>query len=381
MPESLMKARLVYDGGNEPPVIPPEMGAPKDNQLKGTPREQTAELCGRICYDSLGAGRSSEDYHKHIHEVGHYSVYEHTPITVEFVPEKNSDVLAYALACLNRPGVFVRVLPGPVVRITINHRSAIEWGRTVNASFDTEVQKAESKIGNTLRKLSNEVAPMIVSAPDGPLVTAKRVEPDHPSEKWITLYMGGSRGFSHEQVRHGDSTAISQRSTRYVDESTSDWVYHPLIEEFLKSGGEERDNLDSTLKSAMDQSKGAYDLVVKLLQPWLMDRMPGDANSPGRKTAARKQARGAARGFLGNALFTEMMFSASVTQWKWMLHMRASQFADAEIREVFARQQVSVISALKESRFASEFDNHKIVPSEDGIGTVVVVSGTDASVV
>jgi thymidylate synthase ThyX len=372
-----MKARLVYDGADEPPVIPPEMGAPKDDQLKGTPREQTAELCGRICYDSLGAGRASPAYHEHIHQVKHYSVYEHTPITVEFTLADEAALLDYAVACLNRPGVFVRILPGAVIRITINHRAVIEWGKTVNGSFNVNTQKAESAIGNTLRRLSHEVAPMIVTDTDGPIVAARRVEPSHAHEKWVTLYMGGSRGFSHEQVRHGDHTAISQRSTRYVDESGSSWVYHPLVEAFLAEGTAASDELRETLGATVDQAKGAYDLTVKMLQPWVMAKMPGDENAPGRKTAARKQARGAARGFLGNALFTEMMFSASVQQWKWMLYMRASQFADAEIREVFARQQVSVISALKESRFADEFDNHKIVPSEDGIGTVVVVSGED----
>ena len=105
MTDSLMKARLVYDGADEPPVIPPEMGAPKDSQLNGTPREKTAELCGRICYDSLGKGRSSPEYHKHIHQVGHYSVYEHTPITVQFSLDSEAELLPFVLACLNRPGV------------------------------------------------------------------------------------------------------------------------------------------------------------------------------------------------------------------------------------------------------------------------------------
>ena len=41
------------------------------DQLKGTPGEQLCELAGRCCYDSLGQGRSSADYWKHILQVRH----------------------------------------------------------------------------------------------------------------------------------------------------------------------------------------------------------------------------------------------------------------------------------------------------------------------
>jgi thymidylate synthase ThyX len=53
------------------------------------------------------------------------------------------------------------------------------------------------------------------------------------------------------------------------------------------------------------------------------------------KTAARKQARGAARGYLGNALASDMLFTTSVTGWKWILSQRKNKLADAEIREVY----------------------------------------------
>jgi thymidylate synthase (FAD) len=41
---------------------------------------------------------------------------------------------------------------------------------------------------------------------------------------------GVSRGLTHELVRHRVGVAISQRSTRYVDESDSEWIRHPLFE-------------------------------------------------------------------------------------------------------------------------------------------------------
>jgi thymidylate synthase ThyX len=82
------------------------------------------------------------------------------------------------------------------------------------------------------------------------------------------------------------------------------------------------------------------------------------------KGSARKQARGAARGYLGNALSTELIFSASVAQWKRMLRMRCSAHADGEIRAVF----VEVLSELKKSRYASDFETFSLEPSPDGIG-------------
>lgn len=359
---SLMKAKFVYDGEEDSPTIPEEMGTPKDSQFQGTPREQTAELCGRVCYDSLGKGRGSDEYHKHIHEVKHLSVYEHTPITVSFTIDE--DMLAdFLLACANRPGVYIRVLPGIEFRVTANFRTILEWKQRINA-FQSEPQKIEQKIGNSLKAKANEVAPMCVPIVPHPTMACQRVKPDHDHEKWITLFMGGSRGFSHEQVRHGDYTAISQRSTRYVDESGSDWVWHPLIREYLSAEGESASPFSAELEETQKHCGRTYDQIVDALQPWLINRGVDKLN-------ARKQARGAARGFLGNALYTEMMFSASVGQWLWMIQQRGSKFADAEIREVYSRETESVLSALRESRFANSFSGLEIVESPDGIGTII----------
>ncbi len=105
-----------------------------------------------------------------------------------------------------------------------------------------------------------------------------------------------------------------------------------------------------------------------MLEAWLIGKGH-------KKTPARKQARGAARGFLGNALETELIFSASVKAWHdIMLVQRASKFADAEIREVYAGAADNtnhVIAALKQSRFADRFNDVDVVDSPDGIGNVM----------
>ena len=92
-----------------------------------------------------------------------------------------------------------------------------------------------------------------------------------------------SRGCTHELVRHRVGVAISQRSTRYVDESVSAWVWHPLLAKLD----------DPALLREIDDAEGAcrgvYDKVVERLQGILQQEGCD-------KLTARKQARGAARG-------------------------------------------------------------------------------------
>lgn len=53
----------------------------REDQMEGPDGQQLIEFAGRTCYDSFGAGRSSEDYAENILEVGHGSVTEHAQYT------------------------------------------------------------------------------------------------------------------------------------------------------------------------------------------------------------------------------------------------------------------------------------------------------------
>lgn len=191
------------------------------------------------------------------------------------------------------------------------------------------------------------------------LVQGDEGEPETDEEKWITLYLVGSRGWSHELVRHGDWTAISQRSTRYCDESESEWVLHPLMSKWLdENDSPVWEQTKERMQELLDTSKNAYRETVSGLEKWLISRGVD-------KVSARKQARGAARGMLGNALETEVIFSASVAQWRHMLTMRAADAADAEIRLGFAE---AVLPCLRQSRYADRFADFELVSASDGIG-------------
>lgn len=362
-----MIARLVWDGGDEVRV-PEEMGIPRADQLQGTPSERLSEISGRVCYDSCGRGRSSADFHKHILEVGHLSVYEHPQMTVEL---KSAEPEIF----LNRPGIWIENSCANH-RVTFNPRAVLEWDPWSRAIGSTDLTTSPSSIGDTLRFRAEVAYPQIVPPRErdpfdvrAMTESSKLVTPASDEEKWVTMFLSGSRGYSHEQVRHRFRTATSQRSTRYVAEDASPWLDHPLVQEYVaddKVPMSARSELKSEIEETTRRGRRAYEEAVTKLEGWLVCRGVD-------KFTARKQARGAARGYLGNALATELIFSASVGQWKRMLRMRASDAADGEIRAVF----VEALKELRESRYKGDFDAFRLVPAKDGIGMVAVEEGKE----
>jgi thymidylate synthase (FAD) len=160
---------------------------------------------------------------------------------------------------------------------------------------------------------------------------------DHGSvteHAWISFFLSGiSRGLTHELVRHRVGVAISQRSTRYVDENESAWMWHPLIQAFVAQEEPKRAGNGELVELGMDReckhvkstADQMYKKVVAKLEEWLTTRGTD-------RLTARKQARGAARGLLGNALMTEMVWSCNIRALKTVLAQRAKAAADAEIR-------------------------------------------------
>jgi len=164
---------------------------------------------------------------------------------------------------------------------------------------------------------------------------------------------GISRGCSHELVRHRAGCAISQRSTRYVDESESEWAWHPLLERV--------ENLDR-LEDISDYVGDFYLKFVEDVEKALR------ANGADNQTA-RKQARGAARGVLGNALSTSMIWTANVRALRNVLEQRASQFADAEIRLLANRLYEAALPYIPE--YLADYEKG-VCP--DGIGYSLTTS-------
>lgn len=226
------------------------------NQDTGSTCARLIEMAGRTCYDSYGRGRSSEEFHRHILEVGHGSVLEHAAVTFRI--------------------------------------------------------------------------------------------------------KGVSRGLTHELVRHRVGIAISQRSTRYVDEGQSDWALHPLLERMIN----EEDTgsplgLGDDIRKLINLSKTLYSAVAERIQEQLVAMGVG-------ATDARKQARGAARGLLGNALETELIWTANIRTLRHFIEMRASEAADGEIRLL-----ANVILESMAIVCPEYFNDYSYWPCKDEIGFYV----------
>jgi flavin-dependent thymidylate synthase len=347
--------------------IPKRMGSPRYDQLKGTEGERLCELAGRVCYDSLGSGRSSEDYHKHIRDVKHYSTIEHHNITVEIQRWKPE----YFLHLVNRPGIYVDIsqlteeqTSDMTLHITYNPRVITDWERHGLQSFanDRICKIIKLNLAMMMRvsvpQIISDTQYMVDANLEEYLLQCKRVCPPNEHHDMVTIYMRGSRGFSHEQVRHRFS--ISQRSTRYVDESQSDWYWHPLVNQILSDPDfdqEAKNNIREACKEVEDRAKNLYSYLTGILQAYILSKGVD-------RFTARKQARGAARGFLGNALSTEMLFTASLHQWKDMFGLRMTDAADGEIRLVYNR----IYEEMVKEELPIKFDTKQ---ARDGIGFVI----------
>lgn len=395
-----LKAKLVWDGTDEV-RIPEEAGEPREDQMQGTAPERLGEVAGRNCYDSMGknGSRSSADYHPHITGVGHGSVYGHWHGVFEFAAKHLSVEARFAIlkALVNRPGIYVNLKNPDVVRFTTNFRSIFDWGKWTNEAYkksyyDAETALAARTLHVALCCVGRGLAPQIIAAfakvgkidegviwnrGDGMfdfMSSAKVVEPEDDFERWISIYVEGSRGLTHEEVRHGYMTGISQRSTRFVDENESPWITHPMLQEYLVDENvplEEREEVRLRIAETEMIGKKVYGTVVEKLQPWAMKRIP--ETDKFRKQTARKQARGAARGYLGNGLKTLGIFSASAYEWNWKETQRAANAADGEIR---CEYSMEILPELLKSRYAkTDFAHLKTEPAVDGVGLVLAGGG------
>lgn len=354
-------------------AIPEQLGRPRADQLQGTPLERMCELAARACYDSLGRGRSSAEYHKHILQVGHGSVYEHGVVTVRVNFISIEEAYLITMSLLNRPHLFVDYVDFGL-EVTLNLRHVLEWENKSDSSFNYNVQARRFFAG--LLQVVSPLAPAVLGnivpklPPDVKPIKVEVCLPTRTSQAHITCYLSGSRGWSHEQVRHRH--AMSQRSSRYCDESESPWAWHPLVRKLLgiqKNGfdgvdgpppDKKHEKVRNALRMSEHLSRSTYEDAVDLFEA---DLIKDGAD----KQTARKQARGAARGVLGNALHTEMIYTAPVSAWHFMLYWRCSIHADAEIRVLFS----DLLPKLQKTSLGVWFNHIELEPSPDGVGSVL----------
>jgi len=160
---------------------------------------------------------------------------------------------------------------------------------------------------------------------------------------------------------------MSQRSGRYVDDLRSPIVRHPCKDAFLA----DTDPVYETIQEGLmiqearthREARISYESWRDIITTWLWNK-----GFTGRDAA--KLARAAARGDLPTSTWTNMVFSASVDQWRWMLlALRGTRYADPPIRELACK----ILGILQESRYKEHFRDMVLLPSPDGIGTIIEV--------
>jgi flavin-dependent thymidylate synthase len=365
------KLQHIYNSVERKLTLPkdllPSNGVPQSHHFQSTDGDNLIELSGRVCYDSAKSPsktRGTGAYHVHINEVKHSSVQGHLSLTICLtnVYKSVNDVLSIYQTLVNRPGFFL-VPSDEGLRITYNIRCINDW-------YKFSKYHSDEKLFWTLTHNAIKYAPLACkfTKVDSTIYEYKEVEPVADEEIWLSFYISNiSRGLSHELVRHGFHTAISQRSTRYVDESDSEWSSHPLI---LKYWTQLNQKLNTTLDKVApitnfeNQSKDLYKNIVDTLESLLI-------NDGVDKFIARKQARGAARGYLGNALSTEMIWSASLDEIREIILQRCSEGADAEIR-LWANELYNIVI----EKFPSVLSDLSKRDCSDGIGFEVYIPTT-----
>ncbi len=327
----MKRATLIFDNVSSELIVPERMGKARADQLQGTPQENLCELAGRVCFDSLGKGRPTVDYHPNILSMGHLSIYEHANFVVKFT-DPFLGAFDWLASWVNRPGVWVETKDWyKDMRVTLNLRSLLEWDKH---AWKSELGNS-GRVGRILRTAIGKhlkCLPLVGDRHEDD-TAASVVEPLSDNEIWVSFFIENvSRALTAELNRHGDWTAVSQRSTRYCDEFDSKVVRHPAL------------GYSGDFCSLMDEhTANLYDVVGLKATSKQIASGVGEPD-------ARKQARGAAARYLPLGLETQEIFSASLAQWKHILSMRLSDAADAEIREL-----AKEIDILLKAKFPSRF--------------------------
>lgn len=162
---------------------------------------------------------------------------------------------------------------------------------------------------------------------------------------WNFVIAGVSRSFSHELVRHRAGWSYSQLSQRYVDESTANFIEPDVIAE------DER--LHALWLRAVEASHQAYLELVEGLMEKFKDMED--------RTQRRKLARQAARSVLPNATETMIFVSANARALRHFIEMRASEWAETEIRKV----ALEVLDIMKHEA-PNMFADYEVVRLPDG---------------
>ncbi len=162
---------------------------------------------------------------------------------------------------------------------------------------------------------------------------------------WGFIITNVSRSFSHEHVRHRIAS-ISQLSQRYVDERTAEYVEPDEIA-----------NDPEMHEIWLESVKQSHEAYVKLVERLSAKVKDVDLSV----TDKRKLVRQTARSVLPNSTETKIYWTVNARSLRNYLELRASRYADTEIRKVANKiYEIMIVEA------PALFDDYKVVKLPDG---------------
>jgi len=141
------------------------------------------------------------------------------------------------------------------------------------------------------------------------------------------LLYGLSRSVTHELVRHRSGCGYSQVSQRYVSGKVLRFVERPEYQAIPE--------LHELFIGRIDTAYTDYHKVAEVLL-----KLQGSGEkilSAEAKTDLRKKVQQCARSLLPNETEAPIFMTGNVRAWRHILEMRASEFAEVEIRELVFR--------------------------------------------
>jgi thymidylate synthase (FAD) len=187
------------------------------------------------------------------------------------------------------------------------------------------------------------------------------------------LVVGAGRGFSHEQVRHRAGWAYSQLSTRYCDferdeEQEGTWDPGFTVPPLGQLDASTQEAIEQSHRAALD----AYKRILVMIEHDLQRNaafMAELARYPEKeqRRMLRKAARGAARDVLPNGTEAIMVMTANARAIWNTIYLRASEHAEAEIRDVYVQ-----IARIMEQEMPNVFKGMQFTRLWDGSEAVMM---------
>jgi thymidylate synthase (FAD) len=184
------------------------------------------------------------------------------------------------------------------------------------------------------------------------------------------LVVGVGRGFSHEQVRHRAGWGYSQLSTRYCDfereEEEGTWDPGFIIPPLAQIDEGTAKFMEESIITSRNNYVKALNMIKEDLSHKFKDELE-KMDERARRTFLQKAARGAARELLPICTEAIMGMTGNVRSIWNCIVMRASEAAEAEIRDVYVQ-----IARLMEKELPHIFKGLVYKKAWDGTDYVVM---------